>query len=124
MDGSWITKVIGRSSGHSTVLGLNCSSSDSPTCASLQRHLRKKLYVEGGGFHMAALHRAKVRVSRWWTAFPVVIVLVFNLLLETCWPAISGWLHFLILIGVSAVSFGVTFVLAWLIALLHVPWDD
>jgi len=73
---------------------------------------------------MAALYRAKVRVSKWWTVIPVVIVLAFNLVLEQLWPSISGWLHFLILVAVSAVCFGAAFGVAWLIAILHVPWDE
>ncbi len=91
---------------------------------SLQRQLRDKSYAHGESVHMSALHRAKVRVSRWWTVVPVVIVLAFNLILERLWPGIPGLLHFLILIAASGVSFGLAFGAAWLIALLHAPWDD
>jgi hypothetical protein len=73
---------------------------------------------------MPALRIRKVRLSRWWTVPPVVIVLAFNLLLEEMWPTISGRVQFLILIAASVISFGLVFGIAWLIARLRAPWDD
>jgi hypothetical protein len=66
----------------------------------------------------------KVRLSRWWTIPPVVIVLAFNILLEKLWPTISGPVQFLILIAASVISFGFVFGFAWLIAYFRAPWDD
>jgi hypothetical protein len=73
---------------------------------------------------MPALRIRKVRLSRWWTVPPVVIVLAFNLLLEEMWPTISGRTQFLILMAVSVISFGLVFGIAWLIARLRAPWND
>ena len=73
---------------------------------------------------MAAWRRPKSRLSRWWTVVPVIIILASNLILEKLWPSISGWLQFLILIAVSTVAFGVAIGVAWLIAVLHAPWND
>jgi hypothetical protein len=64
---------------------------------------------------MSALRRLKVQISRWWTVPPLVIVLAFHILLERKRPMISGPVHFLILIGASVISFGLTFSFAWLI---------
>lgn len=73
---------------------------------------------------MAAPRRPKSRVSRWWTAVPLIIILAFNLILEKLWPSISGCLQFLILITVSAAAFGVAIGVEWLIAVMHAPWND
>jgi hypothetical protein len=76
------------------------------------------------GLSMPALRVRKVQLSRWWTVPPVVIVLAFNILLEKIWPTISGRVQFLILIVASAISFGLVFGIAWLIASFRAPWHD
>jgi hypothetical protein len=53
-----------------------------------------------------------------------VAVLAFNVFLERKWPSIPGLLHFLILLAASAIAFGFTFSLAWLIYRLRDPWDN
>jgi hypothetical protein len=45
---------------------------------------------------MSAVRRPTVRVSKWWTLPPIVIVLGFNILLERKWPMVPGLVHFLI----------------------------
>jgi hypothetical protein len=45
---------------------------------------------------MSAARRPTVRVSKWWTLPPIVIVLGFNILLERKWPMVPGLVHFLI----------------------------
>ena len=73
---------------------------------------------------MSAVRRPTVRVSKWWTLPPIVIVLGFNLLLERKWPMMPGLVHFLILLAASVISFGVGFSIAWLIGRLRDPWRN
>jgi hypothetical protein len=80
------------------------------------------ILAQGG--KVSNVHKAKAKLSKWWTLPPVIIILGFNIALQTFRPAIPFLMHFLWLIAASIISFGVAYVVAWLSHRVREPWRN